>query len=294
LKDTTLIIGSAQFGMHYGVSNTCGTTKEESVSSILNIANYNGISLVDTAPSYGNSEIVLGRGEIDEQWNFITKTPSFSVDKISRNETKKLKSIFAESCKRVNKKKLYGLLVHSCDDLFKPGGSDIFREMESIKEKGLVEKIGVSVYSSYQIEKVLKNFPIDLIQLPINILDQRLLRNDYLKKLKEAGIEIHARSAFLQGLLLMDSKDISPYFDPILSALYRFHNSARQDNLSKLELALGFVNSIDEIDNTIIGVNNLEQLNECISASRVVIDTNRYKSLSISDPMFLNPQYWKI
>jgi len=130
--------------------------------------------------------------------------------------------------------------------------------------------------------------------LPINILDQRLLEGGYLDKLKKYNVEIHARSVFLQGLLLMPLDSIHTWFNPILDALKIFHVEATIRNISTLQLALGFVQNIDEIDKIVIGVNTLKQLEEIINVSSMRIDVTELCKLSINDPIYLNPSNWEI
>ncbi|MBT4731423.1 aldo/keto reductase, partial [Candidatus Woesearchaeota archaeon] len=208
-----LALGTAQFGLDYGISNVHGKTDKHNVNQILEFAYNNNIDTIDTAAMYGNAESVVG-GSINNShsWKIVTKTPSFIGDCVDKTDVERLRRAFKKSILNLGRKNIYGLLIHSCDDLFKPGGSLLFKEMEALKSIGAVEKIGVSVYSSRQIEMVLNKFNIDLIQLPINILDQNLLIDGWLKKIKEKGIEIHARSVFLQGVLLMPRHTLPAYF----------------------------------------------------------------------------------
>ena len=103
---------------------------------------------------------------------------------------------------------VYGLLAHHADDLLVPGGRRVFEEMQRLLEEGLVRKIGVSVYSGQQIDSILELYTPDIVQLPLNLFDQRLLESGHLEKLKRRGVEIHARSVFLQGLLLIEPDQV--------------------------------------------------------------------------------------
>ena len=186
------------------------------------------------------------------------------------------------------------MLLHSCDDLFLTGGYRLLQAMEKLKEEGFVKKIGVSLYGYNQIERILGNYSIDLVQLPVNILDQRLLGSGHLKTLKKYDVEIHARSVFLQGLLLMQTSDIPSWFDPIKEALNAFHEEAKEQRISTLQLALSFVQSIDEIEKVVVGVNTLEQLHQIIEAMKFRVNIRDFSSLSINDNNFLNPSNWRI
>ena len=289
-----IALGSVQFGIPYGVSNNEGKTSKKQALSILNFAQKKGIRTIDTAPSYGDSERVLGKLFEGEEWDITTKTLPFNSKSINEEQIEQLRSVFRESLVSLHKKSIYGLLVHSCNDLLKPGGEKIFREMERLREIGMVKKIGVSAYSSKQIAAILGKFNIDLIQLPINILDQRLVSGGQLTRLKNHGVEIHARSVFLQGLLLMSPNNIPSWFDPVRGVLESFHKEAKKRNMSVLQLALSFVQSIDEIDKVIVGVNTLRQLQEVVSAASIRVNTTELSYISTDDPAFINPVNWKI
>jgi aryl-alcohol dehydrogenase-like predicted oxidoreductase len=141
---------------------------------------------------------------------------------------------------------------------------------------------------------VLNKFNIDLIQLPINILDQNLLIDGWLKKIKEKGIEIHARSVFLQGVLLMPRHTLPAYFSDIYNNIEDFIGHAHKLSLSCAELALGFVQNIDEIDKIIVGVNTINQLREIIEAKQVDLDIIEFRRISVNDPNYTNPSLWKL
>jgi aryl-alcohol dehydrogenase-like predicted oxidoreductase len=294
----SIALGTAQFGMHYGVSNQLGQTKEYEVEKILTYAYKQGINTLDTAPSYGNSEDVIGNyvcnHSTDEHWDVITKIPHFKTSTIDDKHIDKLFKTFFSLQKKLGKKSIYGLLIHNYSNLLSPGGKMLLDAMESLKKDGFVKKIGVSLYNGQQIDYLLDNYSIDLVQLPINILDQRLIEGGQLAKLKKNSVEIHARSAFLQGLLLMPIKNVPSWFGPILGVLESFHMKAREQNISALQLALSFVHSINEVDRVVVGVNTLNQLHEIINAKSLFINTEEFSSLSICNPDYLNPSNWGI
>ena len=282
-----LALGTVQFGIDYGIANTKGQVQIEEVHAILNYAQKNGVNTLDTASSYGNSEEVLGKFVVND-FKIITKTTSIKkgVNEVVRN--------FHQSLKNLKQQKVCGLLIHDINEIEHKRFDALFIELARLKQQGLVKKIGASVYNSQQIDYLLDNFSIDLIQLPINILDQRLIRNDSLIKLKKHNVEIHARSAFLQGLLLMSTDTIPSWFNPIKDTLKLFHKEAKKQNLTKLQLALGFVQSLTEIDKVVVGVDSLKQLYEIINASSVKVNAVELSNISINDPIFLNPSNWKV
>ncbi|HIF14852.1 MAG TPA: aryl-alcohol dehydrogenase [Bacteroidetes bacterium] len=292
-----IVLGTAQFGIDYGISNRIGKTHSLEVEKILQYASKQGINILDTASSYGNAENLISdyiANKDKNSWNVITKIPHFKGNIIDSKQVDKLSENVEFFQKKIGKESIYGLLIHNYDDLFLPGADNLMNTLERLKKEGVVKKIGVSVYTGEQIDHILNNYSIDIIQLPFNILDQRLMKGGYLTKLKEFGIEVHARSIFLQGLLLMPLNNMHSWFNPILGALEDFHLEAKKMNLTALQLALAFVQSSDDIDRLVVGVNTLEQLREIVNAKSVRINTTEFYNLSVDNAIFLNPSNWKV
>jgi aryl-alcohol dehydrogenase-like predicted oxidoreductase len=284
-----IVLGSVQFGEKYGISNVSGQTSIHQVYKILDYALINSINTIDTAPSYGGSEEIIGN-ILNDKWKIITKT-KYSNGEV---EFEEIVSNFNESLKKLKVDSVHGLLVHNGDQLLGKDGELIFSAMKKLKDLGVVDKIGVSVYDSIQIKKIINKFEIDIIQLPFNIFDQRLLKDGTLHDLKNKNIEIHARSIFLQGLLLMDIKSIPAYFNPILDTLKKYHTEARYLSMTNLEFALSFVNSVKEIDCLVIGVETLKHLEDMVNSSFLDLDVEKFKSLAIYDKKFINPSNWSL
>jgi aryl-alcohol dehydrogenase-like predicted oxidoreductase len=285
-------LGTAQFGSDYGISNRQGKTPLCEVKKILAFAASKGITVVDTAAMYGTSEEVLGivLSAIDP-FSVITKTQQFDRDVITASEACQLEATFFRSLQRLNRSKIYALLAHRTGDLFLPGGELLFEKMLDLKEQGLVCKVGVSVYNGQQIDDVLSRYAVDIIQLPLNVFDQRLIASGHLEKLKAAGIEVHARSAFLQGLLLMDPEALPASFSAHRKHIQRYHEYLRRQGLSPLCAALRFILDIKEVDFVICGVNTLSHLQE-ICSSVQMIDSIDLSSFCITDIELLDPSQW--
>ena len=292
-----IALGTVQFGMSYGIANKLGEVGSPEIERILQYADRNGVEILDVASSYGNAESAIGKFISNQvrskQWKVITKTPHFKSDIIDQQVDELLES-FKLSLKKLGQKSIYGLLIHNCDDIFLSGGEKLLQIMDKLKQDGLIEKIGVSLYSGEQISSLLDNYLVDIVQLPINILDQRLLEGGQLSMLKKYGVEIHARSVFLQGLLLMPIDTIPSWFNPIKDTLKLFHEEAKKQNLTKLQLALGFVQSLTEIDKVVVGVDSLQQLREIIDASSVKVNTAELSNIAINNSIFLNPSNWRV
>jgi len=289
-----IILGTVQFGISYGVSNIDGKTTIQQALDILNYAWKSGINTIDTASNYGNSESVIGRLTEKNKWNIITKTPSFDNCIDIKECIESIDTSFKKSLHRLNVDKIDTLLIHSANNLLDSKGSKLFCHMKRLRDTGLVKKIGVSVYTYDQIDYILDNYEFDIIQLPVSILDQRLIKSGHLEKIKQYGVEIHARSVFLQGLLLMPLDNIPNYFSKVSNNISRILVRSHKQSLSSIELALGFVQDIHEVDKVIVGVNTVDQLIEIINASKVKVNHKDYSDLSLSDPFYLNPSNWKL
>ena len=288
---TKLALGTVQFGMDYGINSGIKVEQNE-VLKIVNLARKSGITLIDTAQLYGSSEKVLGNVNTVD-FDIVTKSRAFEQDIINENEANLVINDLDHSLKLLKQKSLYAFLVHHGEDLLKPGGEMIFNKLQILKEQGLVKKIGFSAYIDNQLIKIIERFDIDIIQLPMNILDNRLINNGLLNKLFSRGIEIHTRSVFLQGLLLMDMDKRPKYFDR-WSKLWKFWYEWLTDNkLSPLEASIRYMISKPEISRVLVGVDNKEQLKNIINASDGNVPTIP-EELKTDDPDLLNPGNWVI
>jgi len=286
-----IALGTVQFGIDYGINSIAGQVQPKEVDNILNYACAKGISLLDTAPAYGNSESILGEIHANN-FNIVTKTRHFDHSEITSNDLKLLDQDFFRSLDNLKQDSVYGVLVHNADDLLKPGSDKIFDKLQELKQEKKIEKIGVSIYDHNQLQAILENFDIDLVQLPFNIFDRRLIDSGMLSILKNKNIEVHARSIFLQGLLLMPEKNRPDKFQ-CWSRLWKIWHEWLNDNqITALEATIRHAISMSEISKVLVGVDTKDQLKEIIIASSGALP-------SIPDEMFtndvnlLNPSNWR-
>ena len=204
-----LALGTVQFGLHYGIANEAGQVSLGEAQSVLSLAKANEIDVLDTAIAYGASEEVLGKVGIDG-FRVVTKFPSLPDDQ--NNVAHWVIEQVRESLARLGQKKLYGLLLHRSEDLLGSKGGQLLQALADLKNDGFVQKIGFSIYSPDEIDEVYKKIKIDLVQAPLNVVDRRLQSSGWLDRLKDDGVEVHTRSAFLQGLLLMERSKIPQKF----------------------------------------------------------------------------------
>ena len=283
-----------QFGLDYGLSNAGGRTAEAEVRRVLETAARCGMTVLDTAALYGESESVLGKTlPANRSFRIVTKTPRFGRATITSDDARELEQTFGRSLQKLGRGSVYGLLAHHADDLLAERGNLLYEKMRDLKERFFIEKIGVSIYRSEQIDGILDRYAIDLIQLPVNVLDQRLITSGHLRKLKRAGVEVHARSAFLQGLLLMDPEGLPAYFEPIRDHLRGYQMTLRDLGLSPVEAAIGFVAGLPEVDVVVCGVNDHVQLEEICRGYRE-LDGAPFRRFGIADEEMLDPSKWQV
>jgi aryl-alcohol dehydrogenase-like predicted oxidoreductase len=288
-------LGTVQLGMNYGISNKGEKTSPLDARKLLQVAIDNHIDVLDTASAYGTSESVLGE-TLPEPHRFevVTKIPPLNLAKIEKEDIEKVEEVFKDSLKKLGQNKVFGLLLHNADDLLADGGFDLFGRLQQFKSQGLVKKIGVSVYHTNQVEKILAHYKIDLIQLPINVLNQSFMVEGCLSQLKSHDVEVHVRSVFLQGLLLMPLEEISNFFTPILPVLKRYHSFLKDNKLTPVQGALSFIQQIPELDVVVLGVNNAAQLLSNINDHAVVQKLNiDFSPFAVVDEKMINPSLWE-
>jgi aryl-alcohol dehydrogenase-like predicted oxidoreductase len=283
-----LCIGTAQFGLPYGITNPTGTIAEDKITAILKTAWQAGSDTLDTAISYGGSERVLGVQSMND-WKVITKIPPVPEGIADVNEW--VRNKFQASLDRLGVRSLYGLLVHQASQLEGPEGANIYRAIQNLKEDGLVRKIGVSVYNPECIGPLIANYPLDLVQAPLNILDRRLLSDQTMGQLKAKGVEVHARSIFLQGILLQPFDTLPPKFSRWRGLWKNMQNWMTQEGISAVQACVGFVFANKEIDRVIVGVTSENELAEVIRATK-----DRFveppPELVCNDADLINPSKW--
>ena len=289
-----LALGGAQFGMRYGIANRDGQPSCAAVNLIVRRARECGISLVDTAYAYGSSESVLGSVLIESGGDIriVTKTQPTHNDVIAQRDIESLKVAFQASLTRLNRSHVYSLLVHHAGDLLKRGGDLLWAWMQSTKADGKAEKIGVSVYSPEQLNELLDRYQdIELVQLPLNIYDQRFARSGLLQRLKQKNIEVHARSAFLQGLLLMAPELLPDQFDAIRSHQAALHEWLRERGLSPLAGALSVCIGNPQVDLVVVGCDSVQQLDDIIVAASGACPSG-CDQFAIGDERIIDPSLW--
>jgi len=249
-----IALGTAQFGMEYGIANTTGKVAEQDVAAILDFAADSGVECLDTAYAYQESEKVIGRSLKQLGQNFSIVSKLSGTEDMTASQAER---IFEESLERLQVDSLYGYLAHRSQDLL--SNQDIWKSLLKLKTDGRVNSVGVSVYCPEEIDALEEaGINVDLVQLPFSLFDRRF--ESRLPSLKEKGVEIHARSVFLQGLVFLEPQKVPDNLSQARPVVSRLRQTADNTGLSIGEVCLNFVLLNNIIDRVVIGVDSLEQL----------------------------------
>jgi aryl-alcohol dehydrogenase-like predicted oxidoreductase len=282
-------LGTVQFGLAYGVANRVGRPGRGEVRAILEQAARSGVRVLDTAPAYGDAETLLGElASSPSAFDVVTKTPAALRSVRPGALTEALEA----SLRRLGRDAVHGVLVHDARDLLGDAGPRLFDELERARSRGLARRIGVSVYDPATAVELAGKFALDLVQLPLSVLDQRAVSSGALDRLAERGVEVHARSVFLQGLLLMDSRSIPEPLASARPAVERVAARAAQLGRTPLELALGFAASFVGVRTVLCGVDSAAQLVQLAAAARTELDPRTLSDVAIHDIAILEPSRW--
>lgn len=260
-----LALGTVQFGLAYGITNTAGQVAPEEVARILRRARELGVEVLDTAAAYGQSESVLGQHSEDAHaFRLYTKTLPLGGAVADDAAVQRVVEGVRASLGKLGVSRLHGLLVHHAGDLLGEGGDKLYRALETLKAEGVVERLGVSVYSVEESRAATQRFGIDAMQLPLNVLDQTFVATGELQRLKTAGVEIHTRSAFLQGVLLADT--LPAFLHALAPGFDRFRAVCAATGANPLEGSLAFLRQQAEIGQVVVGVVERGQLDQIAAA----------------------------
>ena len=285
-----LALGTVQFGLPYGIANQSGQVSRDVAKEIIALARLSGIDTLDTAIAYGESEACLGDVGLNG-FKVITKLPAMpdNVADVSNWVHDQMQA----SLQRLNVKSVYAVLLHRSQQLLGPKGKDLYQTLGQLKAEGVVQKVGVSIYAPSELDSLLDVCPIDLVQAPFNLIDQRLQSSGWLQKLHDAGVEVNTRSAFLQGLLLMPVTAIPEQFKPWQPLFNTWHNWLLDNNISAAQACIGFVQTHPQIDKIVVGVESIQQLKQLIQAATEPANTV-WPNINCSDKHLINPSNWNV
>lgn len=283
-----LALGTVQFGQSYGVANKAGQIPAAEATAILEYAASIGINMLDTAVGYGNSEQRLGEiGILD--WQVVSKIPAVpdGCGDISGWVTESVQ----DSLQRLGLPRLYALLLHKPQQLLGADGGQIYAALQQLRETGLVQKIGASIYAPAELDDLCRRYEFDVVQAPFNLLDRRLIESGWMSRLANSGVELHVRSIFLQGLLLMPSSDRPVKFNRWQAHWSAYSDWLRSAELTPLQACVRHSLSFPEVTRVIVGVDNSDQLRSIFEAASGPVPIPP-SALQVHDCDLLNPSVW--
>lgn len=283
-----LALGTVQFGVPYGVANTSGQVPLETARMMVQFASANGIDTVDTAIGYGESEQVLGTIGMRD---FKVVSKLLPLPASVTNVRAWVLSEVEASLASLGVNQLHGLLLHRSSDLSGPQGAALYAAMRELQQAGKVRKIGVSIYAHTELDEHENTYAFDLIQAPFNLVDHRLASSGWLNRLKEQGCEVHVRSIFLQGLLLMPRNAIPAKFAPWGELWDRWHAWLAEHDMDAVRACLAYPLSFPEIDRVVVGALDVAQLRQITLATGHALAAS-LPDLACEEENLINPAKW--
>ena len=283
-----LALGTVQFGLDYGISNHSGQVSLAQAIEVMTLARLHGIEDLDTAIAYGDAEARLGQIGL-QGFRVVTKLPPLPTGLADAGAWAKAQ--LAASLNRLGCACVYGLLLHRSADLIGPQGPALLQALEDMQGEGLVQKLGISIYAPCELDAVMPLMRWGLVQAPFSLVDRRLQTSGWLQRLKDLGVEVHTRSAFLQGLLLMRAEAMPPKFLPWLALWQQWQAWQTATASSALGACLAFTQSFPEVDRVVTGVDGPAHLQGILAALREPLPPY-WPNIACDDDQLVNPSRW--
>tara|TARA_X000000950_G_scaffold284503_1_gene387785 strand:+ start:770 stop:1627 length:858 start_codon:yes stop_codon:yes gene_type:complete len=281
-----IILGSANFGSKYGVTNT-NDCKILDVEDIIDFAKKNEIKAIDTAPDYGDSEIILGNTGVN-QFKISTKV---NIPNHNNGLEKYLLNNVKTSLKRLKQKKVFSILFRKPGNLLNTRKIKLWNYAKELKSRGYFEKLGITIYDPEELHFTFNKLKPEIVQIPYNIFDQRFEKSGWLDKLHNENIIIQVRSVFLQGLLLCSYEDIPKNFKVYDKYWKAYKNWLSSENLTPIQACINFNLQNKKISNVIVGVESKKQLEEIIKVKKKIIKPPKiFDNIS---RQLIDPRLWR-
>ena len=287
LKNTDkLILGTAQIGLKYGIQKQFLNQKKDEIGNILQYCIDNGVTSIDTAIGYGDSETIIGsfNHPTFKIFTKIPRVPPHVADLYSF-----CMKLLEQSFRRLNVNSVEGLLLHYSKDYQFKG---VRKFLNEVKLQKLSKYVGCSIYDPNEFNSFLPHFNIDLVQAPLNALDKRILKDKKAHEMQQNGVKLHARSIFLQGLLTAPIETLDEWFMQWKPLLVRWDQSCKSDRLIKVKTCLNAVIYENSVDSLVIGFDSLSQCKEVLEIYKKHLKFSM-ESFTCDDKNLINPSYWK-
>ncbi len=290
-----LCLGTAQFAGKYGITNKFGKLGDNEIGLILRSAVKNNIYFFDTAHAYGKAESLLGKKLKNENIKLITKFNSGVKDSFSEYDINKLKTNFKKTLKNLRRNNIDSYLLHDANDLKKKNNFLLLNWLDELKYNGKIKRIGISIYEESDLDDIpLQN--IQVVQMPMSIYDQRLLKDSFINKLLENNISIHLRSIFLQGLLLQKSVNWPKHINKsFLKHHDNYENEICSNNLNLMDSAISFIKKLDFPELVLFGVTSSLELKSIIqswNSKKVLNNKINFKTFKWDNINDIDPRKW--
>ena len=283
-----IIVGSANFDQQYGVKKNF--IKKNEIKKLFNLAAKNKIKVIDTSPLYKESEKIIGQIN-NNRFKVISKIPKKPKNIKKKEIVDWLKKSAINSLANLKIKKFECLLLQDANSLLSKNGKEIYKGMRSIKKSEITSKIGISIYDFKTLGQIIKRFKFDLVQAPLNIFDQRLIETGWLNKLKKRKIEVHVRSIFLQGILLLGRDQLPKKIKKFDRDWIKWENWLKLKNLKALQACSLFIFNQNKLDGVVIGFNNQNQLNQILKIQKMKNFVSEF-DLNIKNNKLKDPRKW--
>jgi aryl-alcohol dehydrogenase-like predicted oxidoreductase len=302
LKISKYTLGTVQLGMSYGIANKSGQPDRQKSFDILETALKCGINAFDMASDYGTAEEVVGEylltlpKDVDKPL-LITK---FSIQQdgnlTDEGIEKQIRVFVGDAIRRLQTKKLPIFLLHRVEDMYLYGSS-ISKALHKLINEGLIGRAGVSVYNGSDVEKMLEDDLYEVVQIPMNIIDHRLIKSGVIGKLRQKGIIVFVRSVFLQGLFFLNPDELAPNMKDAREPLLQLRQLADEEGISVAQLALSYIRDMDGIASLVIGAEKPDQVRsnaELINTPKLSANIrNKIDGMFLNVPNHvLNPSVW--
>lgn len=280
-----IILGTVQLGLPYGINNIEGKPTEAEANKILDFAFSNGVTSLDTADNYGEALQVIGK------YKALTKRSFRIINKFKVDET----ILFEKLNRSLNLLQVPSLFCYMYHHFPDYESGSVIQDLRELKKKGLTEKIGISLYNVNQLSQVVDDADIDVIQIPVNILDLNKEKEELLIKAKESGKEVHARSIYLQGLFLKNSASLTGNLTEMKPYLEMIKRTSLTHNIDVKKAALNFVLQKKFVDCVVLGIDHVSQLKENFTMIDPMFDDHIFDTIEVGskDAYLLNPANWK-
>ncbi|MEI9889095.1 MAG: aldo/keto reductase [Rhizomicrobium sp.] len=280
-------LGTVQFGQAYGISNARGRVPRDDVAAILGRAAEAGVATLDTATGYGEAETVLGAlASLTQPFRIVTKTIAL------KNGLDTVLTRARQSLGTLGRRPVDLLLVHSAADLLGRGGATLWKSLLALRDEGLFGGIGISAYVADDPLMLAREFRPDAMQVPLSLLDQRLIESGALAAVKALGVEIHARSLFLQGLLFLPEDRLPPKLAGAAPHLKLLRERFAEAGTTALAAALAFALNRPEVDIAVVGVTTPMEFEEILGAAAMPAPQLDWAACALDDALVLTPSRW--